>query len=213
MTVRQSTSILGPLVKIFSETSISARCSRLSGSVERRSKAVRSSIISSMEFLPLAARLIGGVYPIANGREKLPREGAEGDDGVQSTKGEGIGERGFDPQGARLIGDVIEVTFGIRFVVIRGGRQNAVMQREYGGNGLERAGGAEGVAVHRFRGADADFVGVCAEDIADGTAFHWIVAGGAGAVGVDVADVLGGEAGLLERAAPRAGWPLHGRLG
>src|ERR1700721_2433624 len=91
MTVRQSTSILGPLVKIFSETSISARCSRLSGAAERRSKAVRSSIISSTESLPFAAGLMGGVYPIANSRKKLLGEGGEGDTGFGAAKGDGVG--------------------------------------------------------------------------------------------------------------------------
>src|ERR1700678_1683663 len=213
MTVRQSTNILGPLVKTFSETSISARCSRLSGAAERRSKAVRSSIISSTEFLPLWCGLTGGVYPIANDREKLLWEGAEGDDRVEAAEGERIGEGRFDSQGARFIGDVIEVTFGVGLVVIRGGRQNAVMQREHSGDGFERASGAEGVAVHRFGRTDADFISVRAEDFADGAAFHRIIAGSASAVGVDVAYRFESDPAFLERSAHGPRGTLHGGLG
>jgi len=63
--------------------------------------------------------------------------------------------------------------------------------------------------VHGFCGAYAEAVSSGAEDFADGGGFGWIVAGRCSAVGVDVADLFGGEIGVGQGAADCAGWTFY----
>jgi hypothetical protein len=70
------------------------------------------------------------------------------------------------------------------------GGQDAVLQREHRDRGLEPAGGPEQVAVHRLGGGHRELVGVAAEHRADRLGLDR-VGHGRGAVGVDVADLLG----------------------
>ena len=75
------------------------------------------------------------------------------------------------------------------------------MERHHRGDGFERAGSAERVAVHGFRGADGELVRVRAEDFADRLRLDGIVARRAGAVRVDVADFLGRHSRFAQSAA------------
>src|ERR1700735_1942256 len=195
MTVRQSTSMLGPLAKIFSEMSISARCSRFAESDARRSAPLLSLVASSTKNLQFGLKMPGESIALqmlfthfAN-RDKreewgLLRIRAEGEDGVQSAEGEGVGEGCFDALRARRVGNVVEVTFRIAFVVVRGGGQNAVMQGEHRGDGFQSTGRAQGVPVHGLGGADANFIGVRAEYFANGRALDGIISRGAGPVSI-----------------------------
>jgi len=93
---------------------------------------------------------------------------------------------------------IVEVAFGIgriqvdcrRHVIAGGGHGRR--------NRLNAAGAAEQVTGHGFGRADSDLAGAIAECLLDGAGFGGVVAGGAGAVGVDVADLLGGNTAVFE---------------
>ena len=97
--------------------------------------------------------------------------------------------------------------------VVHRGRDDAVGQGEGGGGSFDGSGGAQGVGVHGLGGADGELVRVGAEDEADGGGFGAVVDLGRGAVGVDVADLLRGEAGIAQGHAHGAGGALGGGLG
>ena len=128
--------------------------------------------------------------------------GAEGEDGVQSAEGEGIREGVFNANCARLIWNVVEIAFGIGFGEICGGRQDAVLQSHDRRDGLDGAGGAERVAVHRFRRADREALGVRAEHFMDRASLGGIVSRRARAVRVDIAELFGRE--IPRLSAPSA---------
>jgi hypothetical protein len=86
--------------------------------------------------------------------DDLSRERAESDYGVQPAECERIRQRSMNPLCARIIGNVIEIAFGVALIVIRGGREYSVVQRENCGDGFQSARSAEGVAVHGFCRAD-----------------------------------------------------------
>src|SRR5206468_10061620 len=67
---------------------------------------------------------------------------------------EGVGHHAADGQLASDAGDVVEVALRIGHVEIRRRWNGVVADGEQGDRELERAGAAEEVAVHRFRGAD-----------------------------------------------------------
>ena len=83
-------------------------------------------------------------------------------------------------------------------------RDAALADGQDRGDGLDRAGGAEGVADHRLVGGHGDPPGVLAEDRPDGLQLGLVALRRRGRVGVDVVDVGRRQAGLLERAAGRA---------
>ena len=78
------------------------------------------------------------------------------------------------------------------------------MQREHGRDGLDTAGGAEQVPGHRLGGRHGQLPRVLAEDPLDGERLELVVVGRRGAVRVDVVDVGGREARVLQRAGHRA---------
>ncbi len=79
------------------------------------------------------------------------------------------------------------------------GRNHAFAERKHGSHGLQRARRAQRMAVHGLGGADRQLVRVRSENGADGPAFNRIVSRRAGAVRVDVTDLLRPQA-ASERA-------------
>ena len=65
---------------------------------------------------------------------------------------------------ARLVRHAVEVALGVGVVVVDGGREDLVAQRERGDPGLEPARGAEQVPGHGLRGAQGQPPRVLAED-------------------------------------------------
>ena len=66
-------------------------------------------------------------------------------------------------QRPRLARHVVEVELGVGLAVAERRRDDAVAQREHGGDGLDRAAGAEQVPDGRLRRRDRDLAGVVAE--------------------------------------------------
>ena len=130
---------------------------------------------------------------------------AEGEGGVEAAEGERVGEGVFDFCGTGLIGDDIKGAFGVERSEIDGRWQEAVLKREDRGDGFQAASGSERVAMHRFGGADRDMGRVRAEDDLRGGSFGGIVQAGGGAVGVEVGDLGGIEAGVGEGGLHGAG--------
>ena len=84
----------------------------------------------------------------AAGRRLLPVGSPEGQHSVEAAEGEGIGERVFDSGRAGDVGDDVEITTGIGLSEIDGGGDEAVREREHGGDCFQRSRGAERVAMH-----------------------------------------------------------------
>src|SRR5580704_15307651 len=118
--------------------------------------------------------------------------------GVGAAEAEGIGEGVGDFGFTGDIGNVVEVAGRVGLFVIGGGRHDLVTECEDADAGFEAAGAAEQVAGHGFRGADGNFFGAVAEDAFERGGFDGVADGSGGAVSVDVADVVGGDAGIFQ---------------
>jgi hypothetical protein len=70
---------------------------------------------------------------------------------------------------------------------------------------------AQRVAVDGFGGADHQLVGGGAESLADGLGLGQVARSRTGAVGVDVTDLRGVQAGVTQRHAHRAGLAIRVR--
>src|SRR5438874_1164764 len=81
----------------------------------------------------------GGYWWLHN---KLILPGFEGEDAVLAAEAEAVDEGGADFPVARLVGDVVEVTFGVAVVVVDGGWDDAVVDGLDGGEGGHGPGGA-----------------------------------------------------------------------
>src|ERR1700757_4124887 len=111
--------------------------------------------------------------------------------GVVSAKSKRVGQGDVDARLTRLVRHVVEVTFGVRIVEVDRRRKQSAIEGEHAGRGLDRAGGAEQVAMHRLGRADGQLEGVVAENRLDRLRLRDIAELGRRAVGVDVADRLG----------------------
>ena len=118
--------------------------------------------------------------------------------------GDGSGDGDF----AGAVGDVIEVAVRVGMGVVDGGRQDTGPEREGQGDGFDGAGGADEVADHRFDGGEGQAAGVFAEHSFDGLCLHDVVEARAGAVGVDVIDIVGIDAGFAQGPFDGAGGPF-----
>ena len=90
-------------------------------------------------------------------------------------------------------------------------RHDAVADRHHAGDHFQRAGRAHAVGMHRFGRRDRQPVGMVAEDALDAARLDLVVGLGAGAMRVDVVDVLRGEPGVGEAEAHRRRRPFDGR--
>ena len=106
--------------------------------------------------------------------------------------------RDRDP--ARRVRHVVQVALGVGVLEVDRRRDDAVLDREHGGDRLDAAGRAEQVPGHRLGRADRDAPGVLAEDRLDRLGLDRVVELRRGAVRVDVVD-------LRRRRARRRGSP------
>ena len=124
----------------------------------------------------------------------------EDEGAVGAAEAEGVGERVVDLRGLGLVGDVVEAALGVELDDVHGRRGGLVEHGHDGDAGFEAAGAAEQVAGHGLGGADEERVveGALAEDVFDGLGLKRVAERGGGGVGVDVVDLVGGDAGDLE---------------
>ena len=83
-------------------------------------------------------------------------------------------------------------------------RQHLFAQGEHGDDGFDSPGGAELVTVHRLGRADRQPRSTFAEYRAQGRHFNRITFGRRRAMGINVVDVAGSQAGIRERSLQRA---------
>ena len=122
--------------------------------------------------------------------QRFGRSEAQREHGVLAAEGEGLGDRVAG--GHRLgLADEGEGKLGIGQVSRRMG--DAVAQGQGRHHGLDGAAGAQGVPEQRFGGVDPR---ARWEELGQHPGLHGVVGRRAGAVGVDVADVLGRQAGV-----------------
>src|SRR3990172_12691718 len=99
--------------------------------------------------------------------------------------------------GAGLVGNVVEVAVGIADLVVDGRRNGSMAHSQYGDDRLDRPGPSEDVASHRLRRGDWHPISILAESELDGGGLGRVLGHGRSAVGVDVADLGGPDAGIF----------------
>src|SRR6185436_2089064 len=120
---------------------------------------------------------------------------------VLSAETERIRQRMADLGIAGGVRHDIERYRRIRDVVVDGGRQALMLQRQQCEHGLDRAGCRQRVPDHRLVRGNRNRFGPLSKHRRNAEIFHLVVLGGAGAMRVDVVDVLGQEPGILDGAA------------
>ena len=93
---------------------------------------------------------------------------------------------------------IVQIALRVGLLVVDGGRRELVAEGQCGEHGLDAACAAQQMAGHALGADDGDVLGVVAEDGVDSGSLAAVVHVGAGAVGVDVVDLLGGNAAVLE---------------
>lgn len=124
-----------------------------------------------------------------------------------AAEAEGVVHGVFGFAFAGVVGDEVEVEggnfacgfFGAWVVEVDGGGDDVVAHGVDAGDAFECAAGAEAMAVHALGAAHeqvafAALAGMIAEDFEDGVAFGLVAQGRAGAVAVDVVDLIGVQA-------------------
>ncbi len=97
-----------------------------------------------------------------------------------------------------LVGDIIEVAFGVGVLKVHSWGEDLVADGEHAGDEFDGSGGGDEMSHHGLDAGDGDVFGVFAEDGLDGDGFVAVVFAGACAVGVDVMDIGRGEFGVEE---------------
>ncbi len=145
---------------------------------------------------------------------RVARVAGEDDRGVGAAERRAALEREADARLARDgVGDEVGRTMAARSGEAERGREEAARHRQDRGDDLEDARGAEGVAEVALERADGEALGVRAEDALEGAPLGEIVGLRPGAVGVEVADLRGRDAGVVERGAEGAGDAEAGGIG
>src|SRR5262249_751436 len=90
---------------------------------------------------------------------------------VRPAEPEGIGKHVLKLGFARLVGNVIEVAFGIGIFEVCGRRNHLIAQREHANAGFQAAGAAQQMTGHGLGGADSDLLRMLAESALDGLGF------------------------------------------
>src|SRR6266478_5157415 len=93
---------------------------------------------------------------------------------ILSAKAETVAQNVADALFSGNIRDVIEVTLGIRGLVIDRRRQNPAPHRHHADNEFSRPGRGDQVAHHALAAADRHLVGVRAENLLDRQGFHLV---------------------------------------
>src|SRR5690606_5383596 len=117
----------------------------------------------------LRGHRFGAPDPAAAGLPPLPHggrssDGLENHGGVLAAEAEVVAHGNADRFLAGLVGHVVEVAVGVRFVEVDGRGDRAFLNGFRADDGLDAAGGAEEVAGHGLGGADGDPAGCFAED-------------------------------------------------
>ena len=94
---------------------------------------------------------------------RLFRIAFENERAVGPSEAEGIGQRVVDSHGARLVGNIVQVTLGIGCLVIDGGRGHLIAYGQHRDAGLEAARAAQQMPGHGLGGADRQPAGVLSE--------------------------------------------------
>src|SRR5262245_10279800 len=108
-----------------------------------------------------------------------------------------------------LIGDVIEVAFGVGIFEVDCRRQDLAADDQRGDSGFKPTGAAEQVAGHRFGRAGGQFVGMVAERGFDRVGLVLVADWRRCAVDVDVIDMARLDAGVLDRPQHNAARAVH----
>src|SRR3990170_3744919 len=125
-------------------------------------------------------------------------EASQDDGAVVPPEAHRVRQGDADVGRSRLVRHVVERQLRVRVAVVNRGRDAAGRNNLGAHKGLDRPGRAHGVPGHRLRARDGQPVGVPAKDVADGVRLELLVQRGRGAVGVDVVDLLGADAGALQ---------------
>src|SRR5213594_2630497 len=113
----------------------------------------------------------------------------------RSAESEGVREHYVGGRRPSVAWEAVEIARGVGALEVDGRRQPAMLHGEGADRRLDRAARAEGMAVVALRAAHRQTIGVVAEHLFDGRGLSRVVERGRGAVGVDVADLAGGDAG------------------
>ena len=135
------------------------------------------------------------------------------DAGIGAAEREVVRDRDGDRHRPRLVGDVVQIAFGIALAVVRGRRRDLVRDRLDGDDVLDRARCAQQVTDHRLRAADGGVVRVLSEPDLRRRGLGRIVLRRAGAVTVDVRDLVRVDARCAQRSLDRAARALAFRVG
>jgi len=133
------------------------------------------------------------------------REPAHDQRDVLAAEAEAVGEGPLASACTDLVGHVVEVAVGIGVFVVDGRRQKPVADGHQADDQFGGTGGSDQVAHHALRARNWNLVGPFAEDLLDRQRLHLVVDVGARAMGVDVVDRIGTEAGVSEGHADAGG--------
>ena len=100
-----------------------------------------------------------------------------------------VAHRVLDFTRLRHVRRIVQITFGIRRVQVDRWRDGRLLYRLGRQHQLDSSTGSEGVAERRLRAANANLVGIVAEDPFDSLGFGFIAQRRAGAMSVDVIDL------------------------
>ena len=151
--------------------------------------------------------LLGGLVDlgedVVSATGAMLMRGLQAQHGVVAAEPERVGQRdrqvAVDIQRASRVRHVIEVEALVGLLVAQRGRRDPVAQGEDGRDGLDGAGGAEQVPDRRLGRGHGDLPRAVAERQLDRLRLRAVVERRRGAVGVDVVDVGGRDAGALQR--------------
>src|SRR5207248_2891109 len=139
--------------------------------------------------------------------ELTPRKAASGSIGeprdnqrhILPAEAEAIAQDMIDAFFAGGVGDVVEVAIRVGCFVIDRRRDDAAANGHDAGDQFGSAGGGDQVAEHALAAGDRNLAGLLAEDLFDGQGFNAIIDLGAGAVGVDITDIVCAEPAIGKR--------------
>src|ERR1700732_4784615 len=100
----------------------------------------------------------------------------------------------LNPDATSHIGDIVQVTPGIPFFVVNGGRHGSVLHGQADGHHLHDTRGTKRVTTHRLDRRDGYIFGLSAECQLDRGGFGDVVIDHRVAVGADVVNITGTQA-------------------
>ena len=174
--------------------------------VERSGRSQPNSIVQARRASPSQVGLSQSEDPLLKS-QVFRADGVAADQqaGVVAAEAEAVGHDVVDAGFAGDVGDVVEVAAFAGVVEVDGRGKDAGVDGQGRGDQLDAAGGAEQVAELALGAGDLEPLGVGAEDLLHGAGLGQVAERGAGAVGVDVVDGIGGELGVVEAELHGAG--------